>query len=80
MIEIHKPELEALTRERMDGGVFLSVEGAQMQALKTSPLPPEDARLSNRMVVATGADLVAAMQASPDSEIDLEPVSPPDGA
>jgi hypothetical protein len=35
-IEIHKPELEALIRERMKSGGFENVEDALMQALKSS--------------------------------------------
>lgn len=73
-IEIQKPELEALIRERMKKGAFQNVEDALLQALKSSPLPAEqDARLGNGTPAPTGADLVAAMQASPYKEIDLEP-------
>ena len=73
-IEIHKPELEALIRERMKSGAFQNVEDVLMQALKSSPLPAEkDARLSNGTPAPTGANLVAAMQASPYKEIGLEP-------
>jgi hypothetical protein len=70
-IEIHRPELEALVRERMKRGAFLTVEDVLMQALESSPLPggkgagpPDD---------STGAELVVAMQASPYKEISLEP-------
>jgi hypothetical protein len=35
-IEIHKPELEALIRERMTSGMFEDVEDVLMQALKSS--------------------------------------------
>ena len=35
-IEIHKPELESLIRERMASGGFQNVEDALMQALKSS--------------------------------------------
>src|SRR6266704_1312888 len=65
-IEIHKPELEALIRERMKRGAFQNVEDVLIQALKTSPLPAEqDAAVSDETTAPTGADLVAAMQASP---------------
>jgi hypothetical protein len=68
-IEIHKPELEALIRERMKSGAFQNVEDVLIQALKsTPPAAEEDAALDK-----TGAELVAAMQASPYREIDLEP-------
>ena len=67
-IEIQTPELEALICEWMKTGVFQSVEDALIQALKSSP-PPENAKMKSP---ATGADLVAAMQASPFKEICLE--------
>ena len=70
-IEIHRPELEALIRERMkiEGG---DVEDVLMQALTSSPPATEkNAGFSDKKPAATGADLVAAMQASPCKEIDL---------
>jgi hypothetical protein len=73
-IEIHQPELEALIRERMKTGAFPTVEDALIQALKSSPLPAgQRALTSNGTPGPTGADLVAAMQASPYKETDLEP-------
>jgi hypothetical protein len=36
-IEIQRPELEALIRERMESGAFQNVEDVLMQALKASP-------------------------------------------
>jgi hypothetical protein len=68
-IEIQRPELEALIQERMKSGVFGSVEDVLMQALKSAPPVTE---LSSEAATRTGADLVAAMQASPYREIDLE--------
>jgi hypothetical protein len=65
-IEIHKPELEALIIERLRSGGFESVEDLLLQALQSSKSPP-------KREIRTGADLVAAMQASPYKEIDLEP-------
>ena len=74
-IEIHRPELEALIRERMKKGAFQNVEDALMQALESSPLPAgKDGGPSHKSPISTGADLVAAMQASPYKEISLEPV------
>ena len=73
-IEIHRPELEALIRQRMERGAFQSVEDALLHALMASPVPAEqDPRLSKGTLGPTGADLVAAMQASPYKEIELEP-------
>jgi len=69
-IEIHKPELEALIQERMKSGDFRSVEDVLMQALKSAPPAAE---LSGEAATHRGADLVAAMQASPYKEIDLGP-------
>jgi hypothetical protein len=36
-IEIHRPELEALIRERMKSGAFQNIEDVLMDALKSSP-------------------------------------------
>jgi Arc/MetJ-type ribon-helix-helix transcriptional regulator len=36
-IEIHRPELEALIRERMNSGPFQNVEDVIMQALRSAP-------------------------------------------
>jgi hypothetical protein len=73
-IEIQKPELEALILERMRLGAFPTVEDALLQALKSSPLPSgQGAAVSNGTPGPTGADLVAAMQASPYKDIALEP-------
>lgn len=73
-IEIQKPELEALILERMQLGAFLSIEDALLQALKSSPSPSgRGGAGANGTPGSTGADLVAAMQASPYKEIALEP-------
>lgn len=75
MIEIEKPELEALILERMQSGAFTNVEDALLQALKSSPLPLErEIVASSGSSVPTGSNLVAAMQACPYKEIDLEPI------
>jgi len=73
-IEIQKPELEALIRKRMESGAFQSVEEVLLQALKSAPQPTEPA---GGAATHTGADLVAAMQASPYRDIDLEPARGP---
>ena len=70
-IEIHRPELEALIRERMKTGAFQTVEDALMEALKASP-PAED-RSGKPRDTRTGADLIAALQSSPYREIEIEP-------
>ena len=70
-IEIQKPELEALILERMQSGAFESVEDVLLQALEGSPASRQPR--SQPECEGTGADLVAAMQASPYKEIGLEP-------
>lgn len=74
-IEIQRPELEALILERMKSGVYQDVEDALMQALTSAPLPANEAAVSRpgEGDAATGAALVAAMQASPYRDIILEP-------
>lgn len=47
IIEIHKPELEHLIRERMKTGEYQDVEDALLQALKSSS-PPEHSAVSPR--------------------------------
>ncbi len=69
-IEIHKPELEALIMERIRSGAFENVEDVLMQALTSS-------LIGTKENTATGAALVAAMQASPYREIDLMPARSP---
>jgi hypothetical protein len=72
-IEIHRPELETLIRERMRRGAFHDIEDALMQALQSSPFPAEDAAaLPDETRTRSGSDLVEAMQASPHKEIRLE--------
>jgi Arc/MetJ-type ribon-helix-helix transcriptional regulator len=61
-IEITSPDVEALIRQRMQTGVFKSPEDVILHALRTSK---SEAR--------TGAALIAAMQASPHKEIEIEP-------
>lgn len=69
-IEIQKPEIEILIRQRMESGGFQSVEDVLLQALKSAPPATE---LQVQAPVYTGTDLVAAMQSSPYREISLEP-------
>ena len=70
-IEIQSPELEALILERMQKGGFASIEDALMQALKASSMIADDEGKSRDQ--RTGADLIAALQASPYRDIDLTP-------
>ena len=70
-IEIQQPELEAMIEAWMRSGSFASVEDALMQALKTAQIPTGSP--SRDEAELTGSALVAAFQASPHKEIDLEP-------
>ena len=70
-IEIHRPELEALIIQRMKSGGFHNVEDVLLQALKTSQ--PVEERSGTSRDKRTGADLIAALQASPYRELDIEP-------
>jgi hypothetical protein len=74
-IEIHRPELEALIRERMKIGGFRDIEDALMQALATSRVTNEKPAASARN--RTSADLIAAMQESPYRELEIEPARYP---
>ncbi len=65
-IEIHQPELEAMIQQRIDSGAFQNIEDVLWQAMKSLPV----AR-------STGAQLVAALQASPGKDFNLEPVRTP---
>jgi hypothetical protein len=68
-IEIRKPELQALILQRMKESGFHDIEDVLMQALQTS-VPPRQSPVTKKR---TGADLIAAMQASPYREIEIEP-------
>jgi len=57
-------------RDVLERNLASALEGQSSGA----PLPPEqEANASNGTPALTGADLVAAMQASPCKEIDLQP-------
>ena len=61
-IEITNPEVEALIQQRMRAGSFKSPEDLIRAAL--SSIEPD---------LRTGAELIAAMQACPYPEVDIEP-------
>jgi hypothetical protein len=73
-IEIRIPELEALIQERMKSGAFRNPEDVLVHALKASLHPEEKVtgRPDDRPM-RMGTELIAAMQASPFKEIELEP-------
>jgi hypothetical protein len=47
-IEIHRPELEALIRERMNSGAFHDVEDVIMQAFQAAPAAEAPAAATSR--------------------------------
>jgi len=57
IIEITSPDLEALIRQRMQAGSFMSLEDLLREVLRSSAAPE----------TRTGADLIAAMRACPHS-------------
>lgn len=61
-IEITSPDVEALIHQRMRTGAYKSPEDLIRAALRSSE---PDTR--------TGADLIAALQACPYPEVDIEP-------
>ena len=65
-IEISRPEVEALILQRMKSGAFSCAEDVILDALRSSKPEPR-----------TGAALIAAMQASPHKDIEIEPTRGP---
>lgn len=65
-IEISRPEVEALILQRMKSGAFSSPEDVILHALRSS-------KAESR----TGAALIAALQASPHKDIEIEPSRSP---
>ena len=61
-IEVTNPEVEALIQQRMRAGSFKSLEDLIIAALSSATPDPR-----------TGAELVAALQACPYPEVDIEP-------
>ena len=70
-IQIQMPELEARILERKQKGGFASIEEALTQALEASPIAAEHQESTSDR--RTGADLIAALQASPHRELNIEP-------
>ena len=58
IIEIHKPELESLIRERMATGEFQNVEDVLMDALKPSPAVGESAKAPRKPKKSLGQFLL----------------------
>lgn len=69
-LEIHKPELVQRVQAQIQSGNFHDTDELIEKALdaldeRTNAVTPYDTR--------TGADLIAALQASPFRELDIEP-------
>lgn len=62
IIEINRPEIEALIQHRLKQGGFTDPQDVIAQALRAT-----------ESASRTGADLIAALQASPYREVELEP-------
>jgi hypothetical protein len=71
LVDIRKPEVEALLLDWMKRGGFSNAEDALFEALKSQPPCGEEGAEEIRLV-RTGAALVAAMRASPHKGIGLE--------
>ena len=67
MMEIHKPELERRVKEQIQSGHFQDVDELLETALDAL------AQKASAQPAATGAALLAVLQASPYREIDLTP-------
>ncbi|MGO9258932.1 MAG: hypothetical protein ACLQU1_21815 [Bryobacteraceae bacterium] len=67
-LEIHKPELEQRVRRQIQGGQFHDVD-----ELLTKALDALGQATAAAPVTATGAVVLAALQASPYRDIDLTP-------
>ena len=77
-IEIHRPELEALIRERMESGEFQSVEDVLMQALKPSALTTETLTPPKRRRPAGRKSLAQLFAESPLKGLDIDFERDPD--
>ena len=62
-IEITSPDVKALIRQRMQAGSFTSPEDLPREVLRSSAVSEKRA----------GTDLIAAMQACPHREVDIDP-------
>lgn len=77
MIQIQRPEIEALIQHRLTAGGFKTIEAV---LLKDAPLP---SKMTSHIAGPTGAEIIAAFQRCPvkDFEFELErlvsPISDP---
>jgi hypothetical protein len=72
-VEIDQPEIEALIEQRIASGHFQDAEEVLLFALRSAPFPNAASAVS---AGRTGAEIVAAMQAMPYKDVDLEPLRP----
>ena len=71
IIEITEPEIEAMIAERLASGTFQSPQQVLIEALRSFGMDATDSS-AEQSFSRTGLDIVAAMQASPHKEINLE--------
>ena len=77
-IEIHRPELEALIRERMESGAFQNVEDVLMQALKSSETTTETRTAPHRRRPEGRRSLAQLFAESPLKGLDIDFERDPD--
>ena len=77
-IEIHRPELEALIRERMKSGAFQNVEDVLMQALQSSVLTTETPATPKRRRPESRKSLAQLFAESPFKGLDIDFERDPD--
>jgi hypothetical protein len=77
-IEVHRPELEALIRERMKSGAFQNVEDVLMQALQSSVLTTETPATPKRWRPESRKSLAQLFAESPFKGLDIDFERDPD--
>jgi hypothetical protein len=80
IIEIHRPELEALIRERMTSGGFQNVEDVLMQALRSSAFKTETPTVPKRRRPEGRKSLAQLFAESPFKGLDIDFERDPDPA
>jgi Arc/MetJ-type ribon-helix-helix transcriptional regulator len=75
-LEIHKPELVQRVNAHIQTGQFHDADEVlekALDALEERGTPPSRGHVAKSDDKRTGADLIAALQASPYRELDIEP-------
>lgn len=71
-IEIDEPELQEILQQRLSTGSFRDLADVVGQALRSSPPVSSTQRATTGRSEFTGADLIAAMQACPHPDFEME--------